>query len=417
MQIAIIGGGAAGFFMAIHLKKGLPESQVTIYEKRNKVLSKVAVSGGGRCNLTNSFENVKDLKTVYPRGHKLLKRLFNIFDHCDAYAWFENHGVRLTTQDDQCVFPQSQNAMSVVNCLQNEAALLGVSVRTSHSVSSISRCHESGKYIISFAEEHLHNAEADIIAVTTGGHPRKEDFMGLKALGHQIETPIPSLFTFNIKDSRITQLSGLVIDPACVMIPGTKHKSEGALLITHWGMSGPAILKLSSHAARDVYQKEYRFTLSVNWADESPDSVTDSLQDIIRNYGNKQLNNIRPYNLPSRLWTFLLDKYAIPEDKKWNQLSKKEFNVLVNTLSNDHYQVDGKGAFKEEFVTCGGISLSAVHPQTLESKTSEGLYFAGEVLDIDAVTGGFNFQAAWTTAFTVSKAILEKQRNQNQPPA
>lgn len=241
--------------------------------------------------------------------------------------------------------------------------------------------------------------------------------MGLKALGHQIETPIPSLFTFNIKDSRITQLSGLVIDPACVMIPGTKHKSEGALLITHWGMSGPAILKLSSYAARDVYQKEYRFTLSVNWADESPDSVTDSLQDIIRNYGNKQLNNIRPYNLPSRLWTFLLDKYAIPEDKKWNQLSKKEFNVLVNTLSNDHYQVDGKGAFKEEFVTCGGISLSAVHPQTLESKTSEGLYFAGEVLDIDAVTGGFNFQAAWTTAFTVSKAIQEKQRNQNQPPA
>lgn len=407
MKIAIIGGGAAGFFIAAQLKEWVPQIQITIFEKQTDVLKKVLISGGGRCNLTNSFEGISDLKQVYPRGHKLIKNLFNIFDYHTAYQWFENHGVKLTTQEDHCVFPCSQDAHSIADCLKNATIPHGVVVKTSHYVESIER-KESG-YEVGFRQEDIKKQIFDTIVITTGGSPQSRGLDYLKDLGHQIEEPVPSLFTFNINDATLHDLMGTVVEPATTSIAGTKFKAEGALLVTHWGMSGPAILKLSSHAARYVNEQNYRFPLLVNWVNESNnEKVAETLRTIADNNPNKQIGNVRPYNLPTRLWEYLIGKCGLTLDRKWNELGKKGINRLTNTLCNDSYEVDGRGVFRDEFVTCGGISLSSVHRNTLESKTCPGLFFAGEVLDIDGVTGGFNFQAAWTTGYTVAKTISER---------
>lgn len=407
MKVAIIGGGAAGFFIAANLKLLAPDTSVTIFEKQTDVMKKVLISGGGRCNVTNSFEGVTDLKQVYPRGHKLLKNLFNIFDYRSAYQWFERNGVKLTTQDDHCVFPLSQDAHSIANCLKNIATRTGVIIKTSHCVNNILKT-ENG-YDISFKEEHLPVQTFDCVAITTGGSPQSRGLDYLKDLGHLIEEPVPSLFTFNINDATLHDLMGTVVEPVTASIAGTKFKAEGALLVTHWGMSGPAILKLSSHAARYVNEQNYRFPLLVNWVNESNnEKVAETLRTIADNSPNKQIGNVRPYNLPTRLWEYLIGKCGLTLERKWNELGKKGINRLTNTLCNDSYEVDGRGVFRDQFVTCGGISLSSVHRNTLESKTCPGLFFAGEVLDIDGVTGGFNFQAAWTTGYTVAKAISER---------
>lgn len=407
MKVAIIGGGAAGFFIAANLKQLAPDTSVTIFERQTDVMKKVLISGGGRCNVTNSFEGVTDLKQVYPRGHKLLKNLFNIFDYRSAYQWFEGNGVKLTTQDDHCVFPMSQDAHSIANCLKNIATRTGVVIKTSHCVKNILKT-ENG-YDISFKEEHLPVQTFDCVAITTGGSPQSRGLDYLKDLGHQIEEPVPSLFTFNINDATLHDLMGTVVEPATASIAGTKFKAEGALLVTHWGMSGPAILKLSSHAARYVNEQNYRFPLLVNWVNESNnEKVAETLRTIADNSPNKQIGNVRPYNLPTRLWEYLIGKSGLTLERKWNELGKKGINRLTNTLCNDSYEVNGRGVFREEFVTCGGISLLSVHRNTLESKTCPGLFFAGEVLDIDGVTGGFNFQAAWTTGYTVAKTISER---------
>lgn len=408
MKVAIIGGGAAGFFLAVNLKKFAPQTQVTIFEKQTAVLRKVLVSGGGRCNLTNSFEDVTDLKQVYPRGHKLLKGLFNTFDYHDAYQWFEDNHVKLVTQEDHCVFPQAQDAHAIADCLQRQAEALGVIVKTSHAVADI--IPRQDKFEIIFRDAHNPSQEFDCVAVTTGGSPQKEGLSYLERLGHTIETPVPSLFTFNIPDPDLQELMGTVVEPALAYIPGTKFRHSGALLITHWGMSGPAVLKLSSHAARFAKENNYRFPLSVNWTDETNgETVMENLKAIVSGHPQKKLTAIHPYSLPSRLWTYLIERAGIPCDRKWNELGQKGLNKLVNILCNDTYQVDGRSAFRDEFVTCGGISTASIHRHTLESKAHPGLFFAGEVLDIDGVTGGFNFQAAWTTAYTVAQSIARKE--------
>lgn len=407
MDVAIVGGGAAGFFLAVNLKELAPQVRVTIFEKQTGVLKKVLVSGGGRCNLTNSFAGVTDLKQVYPRGHQLLKKLFRTFGPEDAYRWFEAHGVRLVTQDDQCVFPAAQDAHVVADCLKGHAEQLGVTVKKSHAVESIEQ--RDGRYEIWFRDPHNPSQTFDCVAVTTGGSPRGETFGYLERLGHRIEPPVPSLFTFNVPNPSLRALMGTVVEPAAVGIPGTKFKQSEALLVTHWGLSGPAILKLSSHAARFVHESGYRFPLLVNWTNETnAETVTAALQDLCGQHPLKQLGGMRPFGLPARLWHHLLSKAGFPQERKWGEIGRKGVCKLADALCNDRYEVDGRSAFREEFVTCGGISLQSVQPQTLESKTCPGLYFAGEVLDIDGVTGGFNFQAAWTTAYTVAQAIAKK---------
>lgn len=406
-RIAIIGGGAAGFFLAVNLKERAADADVCIFEKSRRVLAKVEVSGGGRCNCTNSFAEVGDLKTVYPRGDKLMKRLFKVFDHEDAYRWFEAHGVPLTTQDDQCVFPKSQDSHSIINCLTAHAHRLGVKVMRSCSCSDIAPCEGEGFSLSFKTEEGVRTERFDKVVVTTGGSPQRKGLDWLERLGHAISDPVPSLFTFSINSSALRQLMGTVVENATASIPGTKFRSTGPLLITHWGMSGPAILKLSSYAARHLAENAYRSPLIVNWTGETnTDSVIEHISITAQQNTQKQLSSVRPYaTIPQRLWDYLIEKCDMKRDKRWGEVGRKGINRIANILTNDTYNIEGKSAFREEFVTCGGVSLSSVNMSTLESKHCPGLYFAGEVLDIDAVTGGFNFQAAWTTAYTVAQNI------------
>ena len=389
MKTAIVGGGAAGFFLAVNLKEMMPEMDVTIFERSKRVLAKVEVSGGGRCNCTNSFAEVTDLSQVYPRGHRLMKRLFNVFDYEDAYSWFERHGVPLVTQDDECVFPQAQDSHAIINCFLSLARRHHIQICTGRKIQSMD---ELSGY--------------DYVAVTTGGSPKGEGLRWLADLGHEVETPVPSLFTFSISDDKLRALQGLVVE-AAAFLPGTKYRADGPLLMTHWGMSGPAILKLSSYAARHLAEQQYRAPLSVNWVRKSEADIQTALHDMSTCEPQKLLTTCNPFGLQQRLWSYLLEK-ALDRRAvvRWSELNRKDVNRLTNTLMNDTYQIAGRAAFKDEFVTCGGISLKAVNPSTLESRHVPHLFFAGEVLDIDGITGGFNFQAAWTTAYTVARSIL-----------
>lgn len=390
MKTAIIGGGAAGFFLAINLKEMCPKMEVSIFEKSKRVLSKVEISGGGRCNCTNSFAEVRDLSGVYPRGHRLMKRLMKGFSQEDAYEWFERHGVRLMTQDDQGVFPLSQDSHTIINCFLAEVRRHGVEIRMESRIDSLEQL-----------------SDYDFIAVTTGGSPKAEGLQWLADKGHEIVSPVPSLFTFQITDEALHALMGTVVEDVMTMIPGTKLRAEGPLLITHWGMSGPSILKLSSYGARLLAESGYQTTLAVNWTKRRDTEVIVILDEMMIRCPQKQMKTVPPCGLSSRLWTYLVEKcLGERSNARWGSLNKKEINRLANLLSGgDSYQITGRATFKDEFVTCGGIALSAVNPSTLESRHVPRLYFAGEVLDIDGITGGFNFQAAWTTAYTVACAI------------
>ena len=389
MKTAIIGGGAAGFFLAINLKEMCPEMDVTIFEKSKRVLAKVEISGGGRCNCTNSFAEVGDLSEVYPRGHRLMKRLMKGFSQEDAYNWFERHGIRLTTQEDQCVFPMSQDSHTIINCFLAEAQRHSVVIRTETRIDSLDLLSDYG-----------------FIAVTTGGMTTQNTLMTQMI---PIVPPVPSLFTFRIDDERLHALMGTVVEDVMTMIPGTKLRAEGPLLITHWGMSGPAILKLSSYGARILAENGYQMPLAVNWTNRRDTEVMTILDEMMIRNPQKQLTTVAPCGLPLRLWTYLVEKcLGERSNGRWGSLNKKEQNRLANLLSGgDGYQIAGRAPFKDEFVTCGGVDLSAVNPTTLESRQVPNLYFAGEVLDIDGITGGFNFQAAWTTAYTVACAIAK----------
>lgn len=389
MKTAVVGGGAAGFFLAVNLKEMMPDMEVTIFERSQHVLTKVEISGGGRCNCTNSFEEVTDLSQVYPRGHRLLKRLFNNFDYRDAYAWFERHGVPLVTQNDQCVFPEAQDSHAIINCFLSLARRYHIEICKGSKVQSLD---DVKGY--------------DYVVVTTGGSPKGEGLRWLQALGHEIEQPVPSLFTFSVADKRLQALMGVVTDVE-TMIPGTKLRAAGPLLITHWGLSGPAVLKLSSHAARYLAEQNYQTPLAVRWLSLSDQEVSTLLYEQVATQPKKQLTTYNPFGLQQRLWAYLVEKaLEVRAQIRWAELNKKDVNRLVNVLLNDTYQIAGRAPFKDEFVTCGGISLKAINTSTLESKHVPHLYFAGEVLDIDGVTGGFNFQAAWTTAYTVATSIV-----------
>lgn len=399
MKIAIIGGGAAGCFCAVNLRRLLPEALIDLYESGQKPLQKVAITGGGRCNLTNSFNDVKNLQQVYPRGANLMKHLFRSFDHQDTMEWFENEGVRLIIQEDECVFPQSQDAMEIVSTLLR--GMQGVHILCNQRVLAI-----EGKRVSTANRSDLYDA----IVVTTGGSPKASGLDFLAPLHLEVIPPVPSLFTFNI-NSPITELMGTVVEQATTSLAGTKFKAQGPLLITHWGMSGPAILKLSSHASRWLAEHQYQANLCVNWmGDGKENDVHEALEKMIKDNPKKQIASVRPVTasgdlLSQRLWNFLLKELDIAPERRCSEIGSKQLNRMAAKLTNATYRISGQSRFKEEFVTCGGIALSNIDPSTMECRNHPGIYFAGEVLDVDAVTGGFNLQAAWSMGWQVAKSI------------
>lgn len=401
MQIAIIGGGAAGFFAAIHVKENFPDAFVEIYEKSDKLLSKVKVSGGGRCNVTNGCTNSKKLSEAYPRGGRQLRKAFGIFSTQHTQQWFEERGVPLVTQDDNCVFPVSQNSQSIIDCFLGEAKRLNITIKKGFLITAI---EPIGKQL-----QIKHSAGTkvfDKVIVTTGGSPQRTGLEWLEKLGHNIANPVPSLFTFNMPTESIRELMGIVVENPSVSIQGTKLKCDGPLLITHWGMSGPAILKLSAYGARTLSELQYEFKIQVNWVNvKQTESVFAALETIGTEQKKKQLANFRPYLLTERLWHYLIERAGLSKQTTWGQLGRKSMNKLTNILINDVYTVHGKSTFKDEFVTCGGVSLDSIDFKSMQSKVCPNLYFAGEVLDIDGITGGYNFQAAWTTAFIAAKLL------------
>jgi hypothetical protein len=396
LQVAVIGGGAAGFFAAISAKLHHPEAKVTIYEKSAKLLSKVRISGGGRCNVTHHCFEIRELVENYPRGERPLKKAFGIFSPTDTIEWFKQRGVELKTESDGRMFPVTDDSETIINCLMNETRRIGVGIKTKSNIKTIKRLEDG--YELGFHRGG--RVVADKVIVATGGSPRSSGFDWLRDLGHDIEEPVPSLFTFNMPDEPIKKLMGVVAEPVSVKVMGSNLQSSGPLLITHWGMSGPAILKLSAFGARELSEKDYQFKVLVNWSGERTEQeVRGILKKVVNDNGLKKITNVNPFQLPGRLWDFLVNKLELGDDMIWQNMGKKNINRLVHLLTNDEYSVQGKTTFKEEFVTCGGISLTDVDMKTMQSRKSPGLYFAGEVLDIDGVTGGFNFQAAWTAGF------------------
>ena len=401
MKVAIIGGGAAGFFAAFSVKEHYPQAKVIIFEKSDKLLSKVKISGGGRCNVTNACFHPSQLSKFYPRGEKQLKKAFSVFQPKDTVDWFANRGVELKAEADNRMFPVSDDSQTIIDCFLREAQLKNIQiVKQSPVVELIPK--EKGFTLVFKASKQ----DFDKVIVASGGSPKARGFDWLKNLGHSIVDPLPSLFTFNMPKEPVKELMGLVVENATARIQGTKLYYTGPVLITHWGMSGPSILKLSAWGARLLYGKNYQFNVQVNWLSIKNDSeVNELLETTLPTIRKKKIANANPFGLANRMWLFLLDKVGINPDSLWLELSKKNRNKLINVLLNDIYAVSGKTTFKEEFVTCGGISLSDIDMKTMQSRVCKDLYFAGEVMDVDGITGGFNFQAAWTTGFIAGKLM------------
>ncbi len=401
-KIAVIGGGAAGFFTAINIKEQQPSAEVVIYEKTNQVLAKVRVSGGGRCNVTHACFDAKELTQNYPRGQKELMGPFHQFMTFDTIAWFAEHGVDLKTEEDGRMFPESNSSQQVIDCFLDACKKHRIDIVTKKEVVEI--INEKDHFSISFKDGA--SVSADKVVIASGGNSKELAYQWIKDLGHKIITPIPSLFTFNLPKHPITELMGLSVPMASVRLKQSNMETEGPLLITHWGMSGPAVLKLSSIGARELNQRNYQFDFAVNWLYEhDEESATELISAYKNSHPKRAVLKSKCTNLPTRLWEFLIGESLSDVTKNYGDLSKAEITRLANNLVDQPFTANGKTTFKEEFVSCGGVDNKLVDFKTMESKVVPGLYFAGEVLNIDAVTGGFNFQSAWTTAFIAAKAI------------
>ena len=409
-SVGIIGGGAAGFFSAITCAENFPDCEITILEKSNNLLSKVRISGGGRCNVTNATFDTGELLKNNPRGYKELRSVFNTFNCKDTINWFESRNIKLKTEPDGRVFPETDKSDTIVQCLLDEAKKFGIKIITGYSVNSVVK-NENG-FIVNPQSKDL--KYFDKILVAFGGHSVENYYEWIKNLGHKIIHPVPSLFTFKLTEPVFEGLEGISVPQVTAGIEKTKLKQSGPVLITHWGLSGPAILKLSAFGAIELNKLNYNFNLIINWV---PEHNSEKLKDIFSRVKAKHLNNIisaKPYfELPVRLWKKLTELSGISEELKWNDISKSQLNKLSEILTNSIYAVNGKSPFKEEFVTAGGVSLKEVNFKTMESKICRGLYFAGEVLDIDAITGGYNFQSAWSTAYIAGKSIGNNNANRS----
>lgn len=407
LQVVVIGGGAAGFFGAIACAKAHPQSQVTLLEASRQPLAKVRVSGGGRCNVTHACFEPAGLVQNYPRGGKALRGAFSRFQSKDTVAWFADRGVKLKTEPDGRMFPITDSSETIVDCLTKAASSVGVEVRTGAAVVSVSR--QTAGFEISLKSGEV--LQCDRILLATGSS--QIGYQIAKALGHQIEDPVPSLFTFNVLDRQLRDLAGVSVDSVQLRLSlngKTQLEQTGPLLITHWGLSGPAVLKLSAWGARVLHNYQYQATLLINWLPQfNPEVLRQKLLLVKTEAAKKAILLHRGVDLPHRLWQYLVNRVGIGGEDRWAEISNKALNQLIQELTQGQYLIQGKGAFKEEFVTCGGVNLKEVNFKTMESRCCPGLYFAGEILDIDGVTGGFNFQSAWTTAYLAGQAMGSRE--------
>lgn len=405
-HLIVVGGGAAGFFTAINAATLNPNLKITIVEKSSKLLSKVKISGGGRCNVTHHCFEIDTLSKNYPRGASFLKKAFHQFNAADTVKWFQNRKVQLVAEADGRMFPDTNDSQTIIDCFMNEANRLGIIIKTNSAIRNISIQNE--QFNLTVNDELI---KADYVCLATGGFPKLNQFDWISKVDNQqikIETPIPSLFTFNLPQHSITQLMGIAQQQVLVKIKGTKLQQQGTVLITHWGLSGPAVLKLSAFAAKEIFASNYEFTIVVNWLPQfNETSFLQHWKELIQQT-NQLIGNYNPFGISNRLWLYLLQQVGINEKAKWATISKEKVNAFVKIITNMELSVKGKTTFKEEFVTAGGIDLSQIDHQSMEHKAIPNLHFAGELLNIDGITGGFNFQNAWTTGYVAAKSIASK---------
>ena len=399
-NVAVIGGGAAGFMAAISAKTHRPEAEVLLLEKSDKLLSKVRISGGGRCNVTHDCPEPRKLARHYPRGESFLRKVFAQWGQPETVQWFAQQGVQMKTEADGRMFPITDSSQTVIDALQGVAEKLGMRIRMGCAVSRIERIDDAWHLATPQG-----NVQVDRVIVASGGSPKAEGLEWLRALGHEVVAPVPSLFTFNLPNEHIRELMGIVAPEVRLRIEGSKLESSGALLITHWGFSGPAVLRLSAFGARALHERGYLYTVRVHWlGNVNEQAAREQLLAEAAAHPKRQLANAASFGLPARLWTYLLERAGLSSDKPLSELGPRLLSRLLDVLTNDKYEAQGKTTFKEEFVTAGGISLAQINPLTMQSTVQPGLHFAGEVLDIDGITGGFNFQAAWSTGWLAGRA-------------
>jgi len=405
-QLIVIGGGAAGFFCAVNAARMDRSLKVTIIEKSNKLLTKVKVSGGGRCNVTHACFDIAEMSKRYPRGQHFVKKTFHQFFTTDTINWFEERGVKLKTEDDGRMFPVTDFSQTIIECLLKEANKYGVEVLMSKEVKNLSMV--DGQWLIKFSDSRLQTS--DYVCIACGGYPKSSMFDWLKELGHTIEEPVPSLFTFNLPKHPIIKLMGVSVEKTKIKIQNSKLEEEGPLLITHWGLSGPAVLRLSAWGAREIKTKNYELKININWLpDYNEETLRKKIQELRNTTASQKIINKNSFGLPSRLWEFFTEQSGIKNEWRWADLPSTEQNKFIKNLCSYECEVRGKTTFKEEFVTAGGIKLNEVDANTMMSKKVTNLFFAGEVLDVDGITGGFNFQHAWTSGFVAAKSILKNK--------
>ncbi|TMI93489.1 MAG: NAD(P)/FAD-dependent oxidoreductase [Bacteroidetes bacterium] len=404
-QLIVIGGGAAGFFCAVNATRMDRSLKVTIIEKSNKLLSKVKVSGGGRCNVTHACFDIAEMCKRYPRGQHFVKKAFHQFFTTDTINWFEERGVKLKTEEDGRMFPVTNSSQTIIDSLLKETNKFGVEILMNKEVKSLSMVN--GQWSIKFSNSET--LTADFVCVASGGYPKSSMFDWLKDLSHTIEEPVPSLFTFNLPKHPITKLMGVSVEKAKVKIQNSKLDEEGPLLITHWGLSGPVVLRLSAWGARELKERNWEFGISVNWLpDYNEETLRKKIQELRNTNASQKIVNKNYFGLPARLWEFFAEQSGTKNEWRWADLPSTEQNKFIKNLCSYECEVKGKTTFKEEFVTAGGIKLNEVDANTMMSKKVPNLFFAGEVLDVDGITGGFNFQHAWTSGFVAAKSIAEK---------
>ncbi|HUZ61293.1 MAG TPA: NAD(P)/FAD-dependent oxidoreductase [Hanamia sp.] len=409
-KLVVIGGGAAGFFCAVNAASQNRELEVLLVEKSNKLLSKVKVSGGGRCNVTHACFSIAEMIKKYPRGEKFLKKAFYHFFTTDTIEWFEKRNVKLKTEADGRMFPESDSSETIINCLLHEAHKYKVEILMNREIAKIEKdSFEENKNLFQLTGKDGSVLEADFVCVACGGFHKAEQYQWITNSEHSFESPVPSLFTFNVPKNPISELMGISLGNVRVSINGTKLFQNGSILITHWGFSGPAVLKLSAFAARALSKMNYDFLISINWlGDLHENSLLERLRLIRQELASKKIINKNPFNLPQRLWEYHLKQCENVPDIRWADLPAKNQNQLAKQLCAQQFQVKGKTTFKEEFVTAGGINLNEIDANTMQSKIVPGLFFAGEILDVDGITGGFNFQHAWTSGWIAAREISIK---------
>jgi len=399
LKIAIIGAGAAGCFAAANIPKR-NDREVVVFEKAAKALQKVKISGGGRCNVTHQLFDVKELLQKYPRGKNFLKKTLHSFSPAETLQWFAAKGVSIKAEADGRMFPDTDDSQTIIDCLWTAMRQNGVTVQFQKSLQRIEKVKE--QWYLSFADGSQYIADKVLIAC--GGYPKEEQYHWLRSLGHTIHAPVPSLFTFNLPHHPITALMGLSVSNAQVKIGSTKIVEQGPILITHWGLSGPAILRASAWGAQEIHQLQYQFTARINWLGTTTDhELSTWIQDKRQYEGSRFIHERNDWGLPKRLWEYLMDEAGIADNTKWGELKSSNQHKLIELLLRHNYNVSGKTTHKDEFVTCGGVATNEINPETMESKLAPGLYFAGEILHVDGITGGFNFQHAWSSGFLFAK--------------